>query len=203
MSKPKIDYQLALLEFLNEVGITQQRNISDFIKSNFDKPTVRISNSDDIAVRFLQELLGRGYIAYNIGALSHINEWSKSTEPEPVELRLWFDDIEVYGNITFGGLEYLTQQTLNKSIIESNRTISKNSNLQTIAIGLTVLFALLSFVVSGLNYISEKSKEPLKIQLSQQSQQIHTLQIQLSQVTNELLLEKEAKKTSPKKNEDN
>src|ERR1700743_3449632 len=107
MSKPKIDYQLALLEFLNEVGITQQRNISDFIKSNFDKPTVRISNSDDIAVRFLQELLGRGYIAYNIGALSHINEWSKSTEPEPVELRLWFDDIEVYGNITFGGLEYL------------------------------------------------------------------------------------------------
>jgi len=191
---------LELLEFLHEVGISGERNISEYITSHFQKPTAKRSNSDDSGVRFLQDLGKRELIRYSLGSLEHINTWYKSSQPLEQELPLWFDSLEVFGSITFNGIEYLNQQRLNNSIIDSNRIISRNSSKQTWLLVITALITVCNVIVSIVNINSSDAKDKLTQQVLEQSKQIHALQILLSQKGTQSYPGAIAKKTlNPKK----
>lgn len=208
MEKPvnPIDF----LEFLAEFGISKERNMSEFISRHFYNAWTKenkITADEDKAVQFLMLLKRKEYVSFDLGRLSNIHNWYKENHPSTHDKPFWFDTYPVMGNITLIGLDYLNQNRLNSSIVTANAISSDNSKTQTDILKgqrkylyLTTFFTACTLGIAIFTFISDNSKERLRKQLQAQTQQLHTLQIELSRTMNLELQEKEAKKTLPKKN---
>jgi hypothetical protein len=181
---------LKLMQEFDKTGLSSKKSISKFMERNFKKPTSNdgtewhIQNED--AYAFLMDVKHTGHFEfdrdqeYDIGYNHISDEWR------------WYDYVDIDARLTISGLEYLERQ-------KTNDIVKRNSNLQTLAIMLTVLLTAITLIVSLRNSTSGKQVDTLQARIQGQEEHIHTLQIQLSQATNELFLEKRANKTSTKK----
>lgn len=178
---------MKLLQEFEITGMSSKKSISPFMERHFSKPTASSEehfawhkqNRD--AELFLIDVRSTGHFDFEQYESSHIRPGR------------WFDEVNVNARLTIAGLAYLEDY-------KANQRITKNSNLQTIAISLTVMLTAITLIVTLRNSTSTSQVSTLEIHIRQQTQQLHTLQIQLSQATNMLLLQKEATKTLPKKN---
>ncbi|MGN6398522.1 MAG: hypothetical protein ACTHMI_23340 [Mucilaginibacter sp.] len=207
MKRVKHHPQYRLLEFLEETGITRERNISDFIVTEFEKPTIRISNEDDKGVQFLQSMLRRDLIKYNKGDLENVNNRYISTNPDKEkELPKWFDQEPVRGNITMAGLEYLGQHKINESIINSNDIISENSTIQTgilrrqkWVLWSSVIIAACSALIAYLSYRKDGPNNQLKQELKNTNQRIDSIRKELFQKATDSPIRKQQTKPPKRK----
>ncbi|WP_179413387.1 hypothetical protein HDF19_15110 [Mucilaginibacter sp. E4BP6] len=181
---------LKLLQEFEATGLSSTKSISKFIERNFKKPKSILPSiwdkENEDAMAFLNDAMNTGHLdikEYEIGNIG----FNFNTK----EFR-WFDIVDIYARLTISGLEFLEKN-------KSNRRVITNSNAQTLAILLTVLLTGVTLIVTLNNSNSDAKVDKLQIHIREQTQQLHTLQIQLSEVTNELYLEKEAKKNPPKK----
>ena len=175
-------------EFLHEfgkAGLSSKKSISPFMEKNFKKPTATASEINKFvkenseADMFIEDIRNTGHFDFERGEAGDIRPGR------------WYDVVNINARMTIAGMAYFDDYM-------ANRQIKKNSNIQTMAICLTVLFTLGSLLFSGINYFTDNSKKSLNTQLIEQSQQIHMLQIELSKATNLLLLKKGAKNTLSK-----
>lgn len=142
------------------------------MEKNFTRPTsiepIEWSAQNNLAELFIADVKKTGHFDFDSKEEEHVKfDYLKKTGR-------WYDVVNIYARITIEGLAYLENQ-------KTNETIKRNSVYQTIAIGLTVFFTLITVIYTILSYTSGMSKEQLLKQLQMQTQQIHTLQIQLSQ----------------------
>lgn len=195
MNDNKIQFEF--LKFLQEVGITKERNVSEFIAKRFEPSQniqERVLTEYDKGVKFLRSLKNKQYVDFDEGALSNIGTTYRSASPVPVgELPLWFDSIPINGSITFNGLDYLNQHELNENIKNANNTIATNSGKQTEILEgqkkylyITALLTLANVLITVINLNSGDLKDKQQILIQEQSKQIHTLQIELSQALNSI-----------------
>ena len=181
---------LKLLQEFENTGLSSKKSISKFIERNFKKPKSHDietwNKQNEHAIAFLKDAMSTGHLQFEDYDLFYIG-YNHTTK----QFR-WFDLVDIYARLTISGLEFLENHKSNKRIIT-------NSNAQTLAILLTVLLTTITLIVTLNNSNSDAKLDRLQTRIQEQNKQIHTLQIELSQATNELLLEKEAKKVAKKK----
>lgn len=187
-----VDLYLKLLNYFNDVPIGTQKSISPFLLDHFKKPTANTpygfaSQMKDLN-NFIKDVKEQKHLEFG-----NTHFWPELTKTNTFE---WFDQKKVLASITIKGAEYLHQRILNNSVIEvnhsiaeSNRIISKNTILQTKASSrqtylliATAVFTLVNLTISGYNIYSDKSKEQLRQQLTEQTKQIHALQMEQTEI---------------------
>jgi len=211
---------IELLEFLKPHGLGREVECSEKIDALFPFP----SNETDyeiekkIIFEFLRRLREHQYITYNPNSL-YISPFDLSFPkwfPKGIKIGIiiaGLNLLEEHNNNLISNDLNISAIDTNKSIIatnisvqDTNRTVvnlSKNQSdilkRQTLIFLFTAIFAFGSLAMAGINMFLDIRKNTAKKQLQQQSQEIDTLQHQLSQAKNELYHLKEAKKTSQKK----
>jgi hypothetical protein len=180
---------LKLLKEFEATGLSSKKSLSPFMERHFKKPTSvdfdEWNKQNEPSSMFLQDVRHTGHFDFDNSEELHIgfNYILKKGR--------WYDNVNINARINILGLEYLEKQ-------KSNDIVKRNSNLQTIAIYLTVLFTLITLIVSINAANSSDLKDKQQILLQEQSKQIHTLQIALSEAKNLQVHPIVAKKTSPK-----
>jgi len=178
-----------LLEQFEKTGLSSKKSISPFMEKYFDKPTATDLNEWNIqnesARLFIRDVKNTGHFDFD-----PFEDYDIGYNHEKSVYR-WYDVVNINARITIAGLAYLEAH-------KTNIRTTKNSDLQTFAIALTVILTGVTLIVTLQNSNSDAKVDSLQRHIREQTQQLHTLQIELSQATNELYLEKEAKKTSPK-----
>jgi hypothetical protein len=182
---------LKLMQEFEKTGLSSKKSISKFMERNFKKPTsddgAKWHKENEDADSFLNDVKHTGHFIfdrdqqYDIG-YNHITK----------EYR-WYDVVDIDARLTISGLAYLSEY-------QTNNRLTMNSNAQTFAIMLTVLLTSITLIITLQASSSNEKVEKLQIHIQEQTKQIHTLQIELSKATNELLREKDVKKTLPKNN---
>lgn len=202
---------LELLEEFEPTGLSSRKSLSPFMESHFKKPplsdvdTWYRNNAD--AQLFLSNVSHTGHFSFDDSETYHIG-YNHTTG----EYR-WYDIVNIHARITIEGLEYLEKHKTNQIITDNSthqiKTLDKQTAIlreQTTILGnqrkylyLTAFLTACTLGIAFFNFISDNSKTQLKQQLQEQTKQIHTLQIELSQAMNLHFEELKAKKTSPKK----
>jgi hypothetical protein len=196
---------LQLLEEFEPTGLASRKSISSFMESHFTKPTTTdydtFYRQDADSQMFLQNVKQTGHFSFDESEVFNIG-YNHTTH----EYR-WYDVVNIHARITIEGLEYLEKHKTNKTIVANsthqNTTLDRQTAIlrsQRKYLYMTVAFAGISALTAILSYVSSMSTTQLSKQLQSKTQQIHTLQIELSQATNRHFQELEAKKISPKKN---
>jgi len=176
-------YYKFLSEF-EKTGLSSKKSISPFMEKNFDKP-----KSEDPEAWRLENENARAFL-WDVRCTSHFD--FNENEDYDIQPGRWYDIVDINARITIAGLAYLDAH-------KTNTRITQNSSLQTFAIALTVILTAITLIITLRNSTSDKQVDNLKTHIQKQTQQLHTLQIELSQTTNELFLSKETKKNLQKK----
>jgi hypothetical protein len=181
---------IKFLEEFEATGLSSKRSISKFMEKNFKKPTAtekyKWAEQNSDAFSFLHDVKHTGHFTFEEAQQFHVYY------DEVNSVHRWYDVVDIDARLTISGLEFLETHKSNKRIIT-------NSNAQTLAILLTVLLTAVTLIVTLDNSVSNRQIDTLQTRIQGQTQQLHTLQIQLSQATTELYFEREAKKSLKKK----
>lgn len=194
------DIYIDFLKYFEDVPIGKQKAIYPFLSKYFAKP-IAINETEwdnqmvDV-INFLNNIKEHGHLIITLKRDRISPYWAYWNES--LNRGIWFDETGILASKTVKATDYLTQKSLNdsvievnKSLLESNRIISENSKSQTKAINnqtrlflLTATFTVLSVTLSAYTVYLNSSVEEFKKQLAQQTKQIHDLQIQLNQKIN-------------------
>jgi hypothetical protein len=195
----KYDLFIKTLERGRDTGFGRKFNIADILKNEFAKPLLKDRKSwrseINIQVDVLRDMRDKlNLIKYDDEETNKIYWFDHQESPT------WFDNTTFEVWVTVVGLDYLNQYYLRGSYFEVNDTLKTHTKKQTNILYLTALFSIANLIFAIITLTLSDSKDTLQTQLQEQTKQIHTLQIELSEATNLHFQELKAKKTLTKKN---
>ena len=183
------DRYFEFLEILYKAGVGKPVDMVEFMNGKFPINKDYGSFGRDGFIReFLSDIEEDGYINYQYQEV--YNEKYPSMIPY---------GFTISASITIGGFQFLNDVKRDKSTLDTNSTIRKQSKLQTIVLIFAALFSLGSLVVSLLNYCAtnEKSSQIQYLQLPKGL--LDTLKQDMSLLNSKKFHPIEARKNLPKK----
>jgi hypothetical protein len=165
---------IKLLREFESTGLSSKKSISKFMAENFKKPTaltfIEWEKKSEDSLSFLNDVERTGHFEIKEYQIAK-TRWNSNTASFK-----WYDEIEIDARLTIEGLAYLENHIVNNRVTNSTVT-------QTKILYLTALFALGNIIIAIMSINASDLKDRQQIFIQEQSKQIHTLQIELSQLT--------------------
>lgn len=167
---------IKLLQEFETTGLSSKRSISKFMERNFDIPTATTidewQKQNENAYEFLENVKSTPHLKFDETQKYHIGYSDQS------KTFRWYNLVDIDARLTIEGLEFLERR-------KTNEKLKRNSINQTRILLLTALIAVCGTCITIYNINSDDLKDKQRLQLQEQSKQIHTLQIELSKSMNQ------------------
>lgn len=181
---------IKFLQEFEQTGLSSKRSISRFIEKNFIKPLSdkkdQWNDENANAAAFLDDVKMTGHFTFD--KRQDFDVYYSDIQSE----RRWYDVVDIDARLTIKGLDFWETH-------KASKRLERNSIRQTFLLLLTAIIAICGTIITIVNIKSDDVKNKQKLQLQDQSKQIHTLQIELSKITTLYSHELGVKKTSVKK----